>query len=68
MIQLTKDQHDALANNGQGPAKVVDPITNTEYVLLRAEEFARLKGTDPAFEKATEDVFQRHEEVLRRLA
>jgi hypothetical protein len=37
MIQLTKDQHDELANNGQDTAKVVDPVTNTEYILVRAD-------------------------------
>jgi hypothetical protein len=44
MIQLTKEQHDELANNGQDTAKVIDPITKTEYVLLRADLFANLSG------------------------
>ena len=44
MIQLTQDQHDELARNGKETAKVIDPITNTQYVLLRADDFARLRG------------------------
>jgi hypothetical protein len=37
MIQLTKEQHDELAKNGQDTAKVIDPVTKTEYVLVRAD-------------------------------
>jgi hypothetical protein len=43
MIQLTKDQHDELMQNGQDTATVIDPVTNTEYVLLRADVFQRLR-------------------------
>ena len=68
MIQLTKDQHDALANNGNESVRVVDPITNTEFVLVRAEVFARMQNFDPEFAEATEKVLERHDELLRRLA
>ena len=44
MIELTKDQHDELASNGKDTAKVIDPVTNTEYVLVPVEVFARLSG------------------------
>ena len=44
MIQLTKNQHDELAGNGKEPMRVIDPITNAEYVLVSAEDFARLRG------------------------
>ena len=44
MIQLTKDQHDELIQNGEGATRVVDPVTNTEYVLLRADVVARWSG------------------------
>ena len=44
MITLTQEQHDALASNGQGPVKVIDPVTNTEYLLVRADAFAHLGG------------------------
>ena len=43
MITLTKDQHDALTNNGKEPAKVIDPVTNDEYVLLSAQLYARVR-------------------------
>ena len=44
MIQLTKEQHDTLASNGNDSAKVVDPISNTEYVLIRADLYERVRG------------------------
>ncbi len=44
MIQLTIHQHDELANNGDAPAKVIDPVTNAEYVLVPAAEYRHLSG------------------------
>ena len=44
MIQLTKDQHDELTQNGKDSMKVIDPVTNTEYLLIRADAFERLRG------------------------
>jgi hypothetical protein len=44
MIQLTKDQHEQLANNGKSAVKVIDPISNDEYVLVTAAEYAHLSG------------------------
>jgi hypothetical protein len=44
MIQLTKDQHDELASNGENTAKVIDPVTNAEYVLVRTDVYERLSG------------------------
>lgn len=43
MITLTKDQHDELASNGAVPAKVVDPATNAEYVLMPAALYERVR-------------------------
>lgn len=68
MIVLTKDQHDELAKTTADAVPVVDPISNSQYVLLRAETFANLSGIDSAFENAAANVFERHEEILRRLA
>jgi hypothetical protein len=42
MIQLTADQHQAL-ENGSDPMRVLDPATNTEYVLIRTEVYDRFK-------------------------
>lgn len=43
MIELTQEQHQVLTDNGPEPVHVVDPATKAEYVLLRAEMYARLK-------------------------
>jgi hypothetical protein len=32
-----------LVNNGKGAAKVIDPVTNAEYVLLPADVYERLR-------------------------
>ncbi len=44
MITLTKEQHDALAGNGQEPIKAIDPVTNTDSILRRADRYADLNG------------------------
>ncbi len=43
MIQLTKDQHDELAQNGKHGMKVIDPVTKSEYFLLPAELYERVR-------------------------
>jgi hypothetical protein len=42
MIELTDDQRQELKRNGE-PGHVLDPATRTEYVLVRADIFARLQ-------------------------
>jgi hypothetical protein len=42
MIELTHEQHEAL-QNGTEPVRVIDRATNTEYVLVRADVYKRLK-------------------------
>ena len=44
MIQLTKEQHEALAQNGSQPARVIDIATNAEYVLVPAAVYEHLKA------------------------
>jgi hypothetical protein len=44
MIQLTPEQHQALARNGTKPIRVIDSSTNVEYVLLRAAVYDRLEN------------------------
>ena len=41
-VQLTEEQRQALA--GETPLRVVDPVTNTTYVLLREDDYQRLQG------------------------
>ena len=44
MVQLTSEQHQAVVANAPEPARALDPATNTEYVLLRAEVYDRIKA------------------------
>jgi hypothetical protein len=43
MIELTESQQHALDNEPE-PHRVVDPRTNTAYVLVRADVYERAKG------------------------
>jgi hypothetical protein len=43
VIELTEQQIQALAANGSEPARAVDPMTRTEYVLVRAEVYERIR-------------------------
>ena len=42
MIELNSEQRQAMAQ-GQ-PVQIIDPLTHDAYVLVRAEEYARLAG------------------------
>jgi hypothetical protein len=46
MFELTQQQLQAIAANGEKPLTAVAPGTNTSYVLLRAEDYARLLDYD----------------------
>ncbi|MBI3408919.1 MAG: hypothetical protein HY040_11245 [Planctomycetes bacterium] len=43
MIELTPQQHDILTRNGKDVVRALDPGTNVEYVLLRAELYDRFR-------------------------
>ena len=43
-IELTETQRQAIAECGATLLRVVDPGTNTAYVLVRADVFERLQG------------------------
>ncbi len=43
MLELTAEQRQAIAANGAQPARAIDPATQAEYVLLRAEINDRIK-------------------------
>jgi hypothetical protein len=43
MIELTEQQAQALKSAESIPARVVDPLTQETFVLLRADEYERLK-------------------------
>jgi len=40
---LTADQRHAIQEHGGAPIYIVDEITNISYILLRAEEFEKMK-------------------------
>jgi hypothetical protein len=44
---LTKEQHQALQKNGDGPPRVRDPETKITYVLLREELYERMRSLLP---------------------
>jgi hypothetical protein len=44
MIELTREQHEALARPGPEPVRAIDPATSAEYVILRAEVYDRFKS------------------------
>jgi hypothetical protein len=43
LFELTEQQLHALRNPGTKPLRLVDPQTQESYVLLRADEYERLK-------------------------
>jgi hypothetical protein len=53
MIELTDDQRQELKGNGK-QVRVLDPATNTEYVLVRADIFARLQDVLEQIDDETE--------------
>jgi hypothetical protein len=43
MIELTLEQRNAVAQDLEAPPLVLDPNTDTKYVLIRAEVFDRIR-------------------------
>jgi hypothetical protein len=43
MIELSVEQHQNLTKNGSQPPRAHDPVTDTEYVLVRSEVYERIK-------------------------
>jgi hypothetical protein len=46
MIQLTEEQAQAVAASGETPPTLVDPKTQTTYVLIRKELYEHLTGEE----------------------
>jgi hypothetical protein len=44
VLVLTAEQHHAIATTGAQPVRAIDPATQTEYVLVRAEIYDRIKN------------------------
>jgi hypothetical protein len=45
VIELTDQQREALRQAGEGLTTLMDPQTREEYVLLRADVYARLRDS-----------------------
>ena len=45
MIELTREQRQAVAEQGETPPRALDPDTHTTYVLIREKVYARLEGS-----------------------
>ncbi|MFN5755219.1 MAG: hypothetical protein ACK54F_13530 [Planctomycetia bacterium] len=48
MIRFTPQQHSELPKEPAGVARAVDPASNVEYVLMRAELYERLLASHAA--------------------
>jgi len=46
MIELTEQQIEALRSPGATPLRLIDPQTKETFVLLRAEEYERLRAEE----------------------
>ena len=46
IVQLTQEQVKALAASGEAPPTLVDPNTQTNYVLIRKDLYDRLTGDE----------------------
>ncbi len=44
MIELTLEQRQAMAQQGETPPRAVDPDTHTTYVLIREEVYAQVRA------------------------
>lgn len=44
MIELTREQRQAVAQQNEAPPRAVDPDTHTTYVLIREEVYARVEA------------------------
>jgi hypothetical protein len=66
MIELTHEQHQALELQGEVPLRALDPATRTEYVILRAELYDRLKSLLSEDEEWAEGTYLAAMEVFAR--
>ena len=66
MIELTTEQHQSLLANGVRPTRAHDPVTNEEYVLVRAEVYERIKMLVADDQEWTQDAHAAAMEVFAR--
>jgi hypothetical protein len=66
MIELTAEQHRAIASNGKDPVRAVDPATKAEYVLVPALVYDRIKSLLSEDADWQEDAYAATMEVFAR--
>ena len=68
MIELTREQLQAVAQQGETPPRALDPDTHTTYVLIREKVYVRLEALlgDEQDSKFTSDMYPHVMEVFGR--
>jgi hypothetical protein len=66
MIELTVEQHQDLAAISVEPPRAHDPVTNTEYVLIRREVYERIKSLISEDKEWTQNAYLTAMEVFAR--
>jgi hypothetical protein len=66
MIELTDEQHRLLTQNGPEPIRAIDPVTQTQYVLVPADVYDRIQKLLPDEETWTRDAYAAAMEVFAR--
>ncbi|HUY35122.1 MAG TPA: hypothetical protein VMV69_20400 [Pirellulales bacterium] len=58
MTQLTPEQSSAIRAAREAPSRIIDPETKTEYVVLRADVYDRVRNLfdDPAADAFTAQI------------
>jgi len=60
-LQLTEEQRQALTGQSGGPVRLCDPQTNQTYVLLKLQDYERIKAffeDDPLSEEERRVILQ----------
>lgn len=67
MIELTREQRQAVAQQGETPPRALDPDTQTTYVLIREKVYARIEALlDEKGNQFTGDMYPHVMEVFGR--
>ena len=68
MIELTREQREAVAQQGETPPRALDPDTHTTYVLIREKVYARIEALlgDEQGDQFTRDMYPNVMEVFGR--
>jgi hypothetical protein len=61
-IELTEEQRQAIAHESKSPPRLVDRVTNIDYVLLRADLYDKIEPL------LNEDDIRRMEPILAALS